>query len=147
MLDGWISLSAQDILSHMWLLVCAVSAGGENLSEAAHRLRGVLGVQQSSVHQRGQHSGQQERFISTFSRSLTHSLDHQLTHSLKRCHAGVKPWSYLMEVLEEKNGSDTELLIYAMTLINKVTRTQHAAADLMCQLCVCVTMCVCLYVC
>ncbi|XP_070712606.1 FH1/FH2 domain-containing protein 1 [Pempheris klunzingeri] len=32
---------------------------------------------------------------------------------------GVKPWSYLMEVLEERNGSDTELLMFAMTLINK----------------------------
>ncbi|XP_040920553.1 FH1/FH2 domain-containing protein 1 isoform X2 [Toxotes jaculatrix] len=32
---------------------------------------------------------------------------------------GVKPWSYLMDVLEERNGSDTELLIFAMTLINK----------------------------
>ncbi|KAK2854353.1 hypothetical protein Q5P01_007014 [Channa striata] len=32
---------------------------------------------------------------------------------------GVKPWSYLMEVLEERNGSDTELLVFAMTLINK----------------------------
>ncbi|KAM4603118.1 FH1/FH2 domain-containing protein 1 [Polymixia lowei] len=32
---------------------------------------------------------------------------------------GVKPWSYVMEVLEERNGSDTELLIFTMTLINK----------------------------
>ncbi|KAM7015937.1 FH1/FH2 domain-containing protein 1 isoform 2-T2 [Tautogolabrus adspersus] len=32
---------------------------------------------------------------------------------------GVKSWSYLMEVLEERNGSDTELLMLAMTLINK----------------------------
>uniref|UniRef100_A0A8P4GHI0 Formin homology 2 domain containing 1 n=1 Tax=Dicentrarchus labrax TaxID=13489 RepID=A0A8P4GHI0_DICLA len=32
---------------------------------------------------------------------------------------GVKPWSYMMEVLEERNGSDTELLMFAMTLINK----------------------------
>uniref|UniRef100_A0A672IJF5 Formin homology 2 domain containing 1 n=1 Tax=Salarias fasciatus TaxID=181472 RepID=A0A672IJF5_SALFA len=32
---------------------------------------------------------------------------------------GQKPWSCLMEVLKEKNGSDTELLIFAMTLINK----------------------------
>ncbi|XP_078101316.1 FH1/FH2 domain-containing protein 3 isoform X2 [Sander vitreus] len=32
---------------------------------------------------------------------------------------GVKPWSYLMEVLEERNGSDTELLMFTMTLINK----------------------------
>ncbi|XP_075939274.1 FH1/FH2 domain-containing protein 1 [Anarhichas minor] len=32
---------------------------------------------------------------------------------------GLKPWSYLMEVLEERNGSDTELLMFIMTLINK----------------------------
>ncbi|KAM8761758.1 FH1/FH2 domain-containing protein 1 isoform 3-T3 [Acanthopagrus schlegelii] len=32
---------------------------------------------------------------------------------------GEKPWSYLMEVLEERNGSDTELLMFTMTLINK----------------------------
>lgn len=36
------------------------------------------------------------------------------------CVAGVKPWSYMMEVLEERTGSDTELLMFAMTLINKV---------------------------
>ncbi|KAK2913875.1 hypothetical protein Q8A67_002274 [Cirrhinus molitorella] len=33
---------------------------------------------------------------------------------------GVKPWMYLTDILSEKNGSDTELLIYTMTLINKV---------------------------
>ncbi|XP_061592280.1 FH1/FH2 domain-containing protein 1 isoform X2 [Cololabis saira] len=32
---------------------------------------------------------------------------------------GVKPWTYIMDVLEEKNGADTELLMFAMTLINK----------------------------
>ncbi|XP_072527174.1 FH1/FH2 domain-containing protein 1 isoform X2 [Salminus brasiliensis] len=32
---------------------------------------------------------------------------------------GVKSWSYLTDILEEKNGSDTELLVYTMTLINK----------------------------
>ncbi|KTF89813.1 hypothetical protein cypCar_00007518, partial [Cyprinus carpio] len=32
---------------------------------------------------------------------------------------GVKPWTYLTDILSEKNGSDTELLIYTMTLINK----------------------------
>ncbi|KAM9766052.1 FH1/FH2 domain-containing protein 1 isoform 3-T3 [Menidia menidia] len=32
---------------------------------------------------------------------------------------GAKPWSYVMDVLEEKNGADTELLMFAMTLINK----------------------------
>uniref|UniRef100_A0A3B4GLU5 FHOD1/3-like FH3 domain-containing protein n=1 Tax=Pundamilia nyererei TaxID=303518 RepID=A0A3B4GLU5_9CICH len=34
----------------------------------------------------------------------------------------VKPWSYMMEVLEERNGADTELLVFAMTLINKVSK-------------------------
>ncbi|XP_047219368.1 FH1/FH2 domain-containing protein 1 isoform X3 [Girardinichthys multiradiatus] len=32
---------------------------------------------------------------------------------------GVKPWTNIMEVLEEKNSADTELLIFTMTLINK----------------------------
>ncbi|KAM4602315.1 FH1/FH2 domain-containing protein 1, partial [Discoglossus pictus] len=32
---------------------------------------------------------------------------------------GVNPWSHLIEILEEKNGADSELLIYTMTLINK----------------------------
>ncbi|KAJ8407898.1 hypothetical protein AAFF_G00269420 [Aldrovandia affinis] len=32
---------------------------------------------------------------------------------------GVKPWSYLTEILEERNGSDSELLVFAMSLINK----------------------------
>ncbi|XP_052010975.1 FH1/FH2 domain-containing protein 1-like isoform X3 [Xyrauchen texanus] len=32
---------------------------------------------------------------------------------------GVKPWTYLIDILSGKNGSDTELLIYTMTLINK----------------------------
>ncbi|XP_030649979.1 FH1/FH2 domain-containing protein 1 [Chanos chanos] len=32
---------------------------------------------------------------------------------------GVKSWTYLTEILEEKSGTDTELLVYTMTLINK----------------------------
>ncbi|XP_067296510.1 FH1/FH2 domain-containing protein 1 isoform X2 [Pseudorasbora parva] len=32
---------------------------------------------------------------------------------------GVKPWTYLTDILAAKNGSDTELLIYTMSLINK----------------------------
>ncbi|XP_016896674.1 FH1/FH2 domain-containing protein 3 isoform X2 [Cynoglossus semilaevis] len=32
---------------------------------------------------------------------------------------GGKPWSNTMEILQEKDGVDTELLVYAMTLINK----------------------------
>uniref|UniRef100_A0A8D0HBM4 GBD/FH3 domain-containing protein n=1 Tax=Sphenodon punctatus TaxID=8508 RepID=A0A8D0HBM4_SPHPU len=32
---------------------------------------------------------------------------------------GVKSWSNVMEILEEKDGVDTELLVYAMTLVNK----------------------------
>lgn len=37
------------------------------------------------------------------------------------CVVDVSPWSYMMEVLQERNGSDTELLLFAMTLVNKVT--------------------------
>ncbi|XP_061851027.1 FH1/FH2 domain-containing protein 3 isoform X4 [Colius striatus] len=32
---------------------------------------------------------------------------------------GTKSWSNIMEILEEKDGVDTELLVYAMTLVNK----------------------------
>ncbi|NXM73828.1 FHOD3 protein, partial [Serilophus lunatus] len=32
---------------------------------------------------------------------------------------GAKAWSNIMEILEEKDGVDTELLVYAMTLVNK----------------------------
>ncbi|KAM8947620.1 FH1/FH2 domain-containing protein 1 isoform 2-T2 [Pelodytes ibericus] len=32
---------------------------------------------------------------------------------------GTRPWSNLIEILEEKNGADSELLIFSMTLINK----------------------------
>uniref|UniRef100_A0A4W5PXR1 FHOD1/3-like FH3 domain-containing protein n=1 Tax=Hucho hucho TaxID=62062 RepID=A0A4W5PXR1_9TELE len=35
------------------------------------------------------------------------------------CGAGCKLWSNAMEILEEKDGVDTELLVYAMNLINK----------------------------
>lgn len=35
--------------------------------------------------------------------------------------AGTKLWSNITEILDEKDGVDTELLVYAMTLINKVT--------------------------
>lgn len=35
---------------------------------------------------------------------------------------GCKPWSNAMEILHEKDGVDTELLVYAMTLINKVSQ-------------------------
>lgn len=34
--------------------------------------------------------------------------------------SGCKSWSNAMEILDEKDGMDTELLVYAMTLINKV---------------------------
>ncbi|XP_064409399.1 FH1/FH2 domain-containing protein 3 isoform X3 [Latimeria chalumnae] len=32
---------------------------------------------------------------------------------------GARPWSNVMEILDEKDGVDTELLVYAMTLVNK----------------------------
>lgn len=36
--------------------------------------------------------------------------------------AGTKLWSNVMEILDEKDGVDTELLVFAMTLINKVRK-------------------------
>ncbi|XP_054439525.1 FH1/FH2 domain-containing protein 3 isoform X4 [Pteronotus mesoamericanus] len=41
---------------------------------------------------------------------------------------GVIPWSNIMEILEEKDGVDTELLVYAMTLVNKVA-LRHEDGD------------------
>ncbi|XP_061731857.1 FH1/FH2 domain-containing protein 1 [Nerophis ophidion] len=32
---------------------------------------------------------------------------------------GAAPWSYMMDVLQERNGANAELLVFAMTLINK----------------------------
>ncbi len=44
--------------------------------------------------------------------------------------AGTKLWSNVMEILDEKDGVDTELLVYAMTLINKVSKGKpHRAYD------------------
>lgn len=36
------------------------------------------------------------------------------------CAAGTLPWANLVSILEEKNGADAELLVYTVTLINKV---------------------------
>ncbi|XP_071172443.1 FH1/FH2 domain-containing protein 3-like isoform X28 [Mytilus edulis] len=33
---------------------------------------------------------------------------------------GLSPWTNIMSILDEKDGGDTELLIYSMTLVNKV---------------------------
>ena len=33
---------------------------------------------------------------------------------------GLKPWANIMAILTEKDGADSELLVYAMTLVNKV---------------------------
>ncbi|KAL8588249.1 hypothetical protein ACOMHN_057967 [Nucella lapillus] len=33
---------------------------------------------------------------------------------------GLKPWANIMAILSEKDGADSELLVYAMTLVNKV---------------------------
>lgn len=42
-------------------------------------------------------------------------------HSMPFAPAGTKLWSNVMEILDEKDGVDTELLVYAMTLVNKVS--------------------------
>lgn len=44
--------------------------------------------------------------------------------------SGVRPWSYIMDVLKERNGSDTELLMFGMTLINKVDNQKPAVQNL-----------------
>ena len=41
------------------------------------------------------------------------------------CVVGVKPWSNIMGILDEKEGGDTELLTYAMTLVNKVRSIEN----------------------
>lgn len=46
--------------------------------------------------------------------------------------AGTKLWSNLMEILDEKDGVDTELLVYAMTLINKVSVSAGSAGPASC---------------
>ena len=33
---------------------------------------------------------------------------------------GLKAWANIMAILSEKDGADSELLVYAMTLVNKV---------------------------
>lgn len=33
---------------------------------------------------------------------------------------GLRSWANVMAILSEKEGSDSELLVYAMTLVNKV---------------------------
>lgn len=33
---------------------------------------------------------------------------------------GLKQWANIMAILNEKDGADSELLVYAMTLVNKV---------------------------
>lgn len=42
---------------------------------------------------------------------------------------GVKPWSNIMGILDEKEGGDTELLTYAMTLVNKVSTVEGRPSD------------------
>ncbi|XP_050397693.2 uncharacterized protein LOC126815796 isoform X5 [Patella vulgata] len=36
------------------------------------------------------------------------------------CKRGGRPWINIINILDEKDGSDSELLVYAMTLVNKV---------------------------
>lgn len=44
--------------------------------------------------------------------------------------SGVRPWSYIMDVLKERNGTDTELLMFGMTLINKVNNQKPVIQNL-----------------
>lgn len=49
------------------------------------------------------------------------------------CMAGSLPWANLVSILEEKNGTDPELLVYTVTLINKVCVFGAAKAGNRCQ--------------
>ncbi|XP_075181560.1 LOW QUALITY PROTEIN: FH1/FH2 domain-containing protein 1-like [Anomaloglossus baeobatrachus] len=42
---------------------------------------------------------------------------------------GTNPWSNLIDILEEKNGADSELLVFAMTLINKVSERRWPCTE------------------
>ena len=42
------------------------------------------------------------------------------------CDIDAKPWTSLMRLLQERDSSDSELLVYAVTLINK---TLHGLPD------------------
>lgn len=42
------------------------------------------------------------------------------------CGVDLKPWTSLMRLLQERDSSDSELLVYAVTLINK---TLHGLPD------------------
>lgn len=50
-----------------------------------------------------------------------------ITDSDVNLSTGCKPWSNAMEILDEKDGVDTELLVYVMTLINKVDMEVRSA--------------------
>uniref|UniRef100_A0A674CR89 FHOD1/3-like FH3 domain-containing protein n=1 Tax=Salmo trutta TaxID=8032 RepID=A0A674CR89_SALTR len=45
---------------------------------------------------------------------------------------GCKQWSNAMEMLDEKDGLDTELLVYVITLINKVQHNRRLGLVLRC---------------
>uniref|UniRef100_A0ACB8FSY8 Uncharacterized protein n=1 Tax=Sphaerodactylus townsendi TaxID=933632 RepID=A0ACB8FSY8_9SAUR len=57
--------------------------------------------------------------VATILFSLTEMLVLHWSQVLEGPEGGLKPWSNVMEILEEKDGLDTELLVYAMTLVNK----------------------------
>ncbi|KAM8967021.1 FH1/FH2 domain-containing protein 3 [Pelodytes ibericus] len=51
----------------------------------------------------------------------TETNSHLLAQAVVTCDMkrGIKPWYSAMEILKEKDGVDTELLVYVMTIINK----------------------------
>jgi hypothetical protein len=62
-------------------------------------------------------TGQHLHIFPTPTRVLSYLPPHDC---LPFCVTGALPWANLVSILEEKNGADPELLVYTVTLINKV---------------------------
>lgn len=97
--------------------VPSVSPGGKNSSEAAASVCGVLRVQRPAADRSHRLRGHQKRYLNTGALLVFYVQTEQM---MCVCFPGSKPWSNAMEILHEKDGVDTELLVYAMTLVNKV---------------------------
>lgn len=101
-----------------------VSPGGEDSTEAAPGVCGVHRAQCLAAHPRRQCRGSGERWVQL--QPPAKSLLEDSVPSQPACHLfvplfpGACPWSNLMAILGQRSGADTELLVFTMTLINKV---------------------------
>lgn len=64
-----------------------------------------------------------------------YSMEQHISHFFLKFlfyYTGLSPWTNIMSILDEKDGGDTELLIYAMTLVNKVRKYLHFSRTCVC---------------